>query len=161
VLLTKTWPTYKKLTAVNHSLSLVALHVSPTCWAPTISVLTPLLTAVQRRTSVRRSTGATSRNSKACRSPSHYACGSWRRSYSSFLVIVLCLDLRVHASKCNKEYCNSLTLVRFYYCNGITLFCLSSVCNLILTHIWDAFGFPRKIRCDNATRQQEGTFFRK
>jgi hypothetical protein len=29
------------------------------------------------------------------------------------LVIVLCLDLRVHPSACNKEYCISLTLVRF------------------------------------------------
>jgi hypothetical protein len=29
------------------------------------------------------------------------------------LVIVLCLDLRVHPSECNKEYCISLTLVRF------------------------------------------------
>jgi hypothetical protein len=25
----------------------------------------------------------------------------------------LCLDLRVHPSECNKEYCISLTLVRF------------------------------------------------
>jgi hypothetical protein len=100
------------LTAVNHSLSLVALHCFPHLLSSNHKCAHPLLTAVQRRTSVRRNTGATTWNSKACGSPSHHARGSWRRSYWSF-VIVLCLDLRVHPSKCNKEYCISLTLVRF------------------------------------------------
>jgi hypothetical protein len=97
---------------VNHSLSLVALNCFPHLLSSNHKCAHPLLTAVQRRTSVRRNTGATTRNSKACRFPSHHACGSWRRSYSS-LVIILCLDLRVHPSECNKEYCISLTLIRF------------------------------------------------
>jgi hypothetical protein len=113
VLLTKTWSTYKMLTAVNHSLSLVALHCLPHLLSSNHKCAHPLLTAVQRRTSgVRRSTGATTRSSKACGSPSHHACGSWRRNCSSFSYH-LCLDLRVHPSECNKEYCISLTLVRF------------------------------------------------
>jgi hypothetical protein len=33
----------------------------------------------------------------------------------------------------------------------ITLICLSYVCNLILLHIWDAFGFSSKIRCGSQT----------
>jgi hypothetical protein len=36
----KTWSTLKCWPLQNLSLSLVALHVSPTCWAPTIRVLT-------------------------------------------------------------------------------------------------------------------------
>jgi hypothetical protein len=101
------------LTAVNHSLSLVAWHCFPHLLSSNHKCTHPLLTAVQWRTSgVRRSTGATTRSSKACGSPSHHACGSWRRSYSSFSYR-LCLDLQVHLFECNKEYCISLTLVRF------------------------------------------------
>jgi hypothetical protein len=36
----KTWSTLKCWPLQNLSLSLIALHVSPTCWAPTIRVLT-------------------------------------------------------------------------------------------------------------------------
>jgi hypothetical protein len=106
---------------VNRSLSLVALHCFPHLLSSNHKCAHSLLTAVQRRTSVRRSTRATSRNSEACGSPSHYACGSWRRS-CSFLVIVLCLDLRVHPSECNKEILYQLNSCTFYYCNGITLY---------------------------------------
>jgi hypothetical protein len=126
------------LTVVNHSLSLVALHCFPHLPSSNHKCAHPLLTAVQRRTSVSRSTGVTLRNSKACGSPSHYACGSWRRSYS-FLVIALCLDLQVHPSECNKEYCISLTLERFITAMVLHFF-VYHVC-VILAHIWDAFGF--------------------
>jgi hypothetical protein len=61
---------------VNHSISLVALHCFPHLLSSNHKCAHPLLTDVQRRTSVRRSTGAISRNSKACGSPSHYAYGS-------------------------------------------------------------------------------------
>jgi hypothetical protein len=59
------------------------------------------------------------------------------------------LDLRVHPSECNNEYCIGLTLVRFVTAMVLHSFCLSCVCKLILTHTWDAFGFPCKIRCDS------------
>jgi hypothetical protein len=45
-----------------------------------------------------------------------------------------CLDLRVHPSECNNEYCVSLTLERFVTAMVLHSFCLSCVCNLILAH---------------------------
>jgi hypothetical protein len=50
---------------------------------------------------------------------------------------------------CNKRWCNGLTLVRFitvywYFTHDVYHMCV----NWILAHIWDAFSFLRKIRCD-------------
>ena len=71
VLLNKTWPT-KMLNCFRQSLSLKALHSSPTCWVPTISVLTLAQIWIRRRRcEVLRRLWRVSR----CTCPQSTACG--------------------------------------------------------------------------------------
>jgi hypothetical protein len=91
------------------------------------------------------STGAALRSSEACDSP--LMC-LWKMMKKLLVQLSFVFGPSCPPSECNKWLLYQLNSCTFDYCYGITLFCLSYVCNMILAHIWDVFGFPCKIGCD-------------
>jgi hypothetical protein len=131
VLLTKIWPTYKMLTSVNHSLSLVAMHVSPSCWAPTIRVLTLAYRYSDENNG--EEYWSDFEEFYGMRIPQSCACGSWRKSCS--FSYRLSLDLRVHRLSVINEYCIGYTLLHLITVMVLHSFVYHVCVILILTHI--------------------------
>jgi hypothetical protein len=114
------------------------------CWVPTISVLI-LAYAVQRRT-LEWSNSSTTRSSEDAINQSD-ACGRWRWSHVFIVIVVRVKTFEstlVSVIKVNKPF-----LYIFEHCFVILHSWIYHMCEIvILTHIWDAFGFLRKNRCD-------------
>jgi hypothetical protein len=123
------------LTAVNHSLSLIALHYFPHLLSTNhkcAHLCLPLFRGEHRRRGrvLERLRGVLGHADPPVIMPVEVKDGAARR-----LVIVVfgTLDLRVHLSGCNNGYCTGLTLERFVTAMVLHSFC-RCVCNLILAH---------------------------